>query len=232
MAGKEGQILGERRVSPTAEQVAAGQAVYTKRVLRAYDLFVLGVSNRFVWKCPTPRLLEHYNLHVTANHLDVGVGTGYYLDKCRFPSAAPRVALLDLNPEALEFAAQRIARLRPETYVRNALEPIAIEAPGFDSVAVNYLLHCLPGPMSAKSVIFDHLKAHMNPGAVLFGSTLLYDDVPLGWFGRRLMDTYNARGIFSNRQDTRGVLEGELAARFRDVSVHLIGCAALFVART
>jgi hypothetical protein len=36
-------------VSP--EQVAAGQAVYTKRMLGIYDLLVLGLSNRLIWRC-------------------------------------------------------------------------------------------------------------------------------------------------------------------------------------
>jgi hypothetical protein len=114
--------------------------------------------------------LEHYNRHVSANHLDVGVGTGYFLDHCRFPSHTPRIALMDLNRNSLDFASRRIARYKPETYIRNVLEPIAIDALRFDSIGVNYLLHCLPGTMESKSVAFDHLKALMNPGAVLFGS--------------------------------------------------------------
>lgn len=215
----------------TAEQVAAGQAVYGKRVLRAYDFFVLGISNRWVWRCPTPRLLAHYDRHVTANHLDVGVGTGFFLDRCRFPSAAPRVALLDLNANALEFTGRRIARYRPEMYLRNVLLPLAFNGPAFDSVALNYLLHCLPGSMQSKGEIFDHLKAVMNPGAVLFGSTLLRWGVPLGPLGRGLMALYNRKGIFSNGQDTLDGLEWQLGKRFRDVSVHLEGSAALFSAR-
>jgi hypothetical protein len=79
-------------MSVSPEQVAAGHAVYTKRMLGIYDFLVLGLSNRLIWRCPTQRLIEHYNRHVTSNHLDVGVGTGYFLDRCRFPSAAPRVA--------------------------------------------------------------------------------------------------------------------------------------------
>ncbi|HZM07834.1 MAG TPA: hypothetical protein VFC11_05185 [Methylocella sp.] len=62
-------------VSP--EQIAAGQAVYTKRMLGIYDWLVLGLSNRLIWRCPTQGLVAHYDRHVTANHLDVGVGTGY-----------------------------------------------------------------------------------------------------------------------------------------------------------
>src|SRR5690349_19518201 len=105
-------------VSVSAEQVAAGQAVYSKSTLGVYDWVVLGISNRFIWKCPTPLLREHYHQHLSANHLDVGVGTGYFLDRCRFPTARPRVALMDLNPEALAFTARRIARYQPETYRR------------------------------------------------------------------------------------------------------------------
>lgn len=107
----------------TAEQVEAGQAVYTKSTLRAYDFVVLIVSNQFIWKCPSRRIEEHYNRHVTANHLDVGVGTGYFLDRCQFPSQTPRVALMDLNRSVLEYASSRIARYKPETYAETYLNP-------------------------------------------------------------------------------------------------------------
>jgi 2-polyprenyl-3-methyl-5-hydroxy-6-metoxy-1,4-benzoquinol methylase len=218
-------------MSFNAEQVEAGQAIYSKRTLGAYDFVVLGISNRFIWKCPTAGLEHHYNNHVTANHLDVGVGTGYFLDRCRFPSATPRVALMDLNPEALAFAARRIARYQPESYRRNVLEPIAMDAERFDSVAINYLLHCIPGSIEPKAVVFDHLKALMKPNAVLFGSTLLQGGVPRSWFARRLMAAYNKKGIFSNERDDLEGLNRALTSRFREVSLQIVGCAALFSGR-
>ena len=213
------------------EQVRAGQAVYTRRSLRLYDFVVLGVTNHLIWNCPTQRLIEHYNKHVTANHLDVGVGTGYFLDNCRFPSQTPRIALSDVNHNSLAFAAQRIARYTPETYLRNALEPLSIDAAKFDSVGINYLLHCLPGTIESKTVTLDHLKTLMNPNAVLFGSTLLQNGVSRNWFARRLMDFYNKKGIFSNRHDALHGLQQALSQRFQDVSVETVGCAALFSGR-
>jgi hypothetical protein len=220
-----------QEVSFSSEQVTAGQAVYTKGVLSSYDIVVLGFSNRFLWKCPTGRLLQHYNQHVTANHLDVGVGTGYFLDHCRLPSPAPRIGMLDLNPHALDFASRRIARFRPEKYLLNVLEPISIDVAKYDSVGVNYLLHCLPGSIEAKAVALDHLKAVMNPDAALFGSTLLQGGVPRSWGAQRLMDIYNKKGIFSNRNDTLDGLERALRERFRHVTVETVGCAALFAGR-
>jgi 2-polyprenyl-3-methyl-5-hydroxy-6-metoxy-1,4-benzoquinol methylase len=215
----------------TREQVEAGQAVYTKRTLPIYDFVVLGVSNRFIWHCPTRRIEAHYNQHLSANHLDVGVGTGYFLDRCRFPAGNPRVALMDLNPETLAFASRRIARYRPETYRRNVLEPIPFDADKFDSVGINYLLHCLPGSMESKAVVFGHLKALMNPNAVLFGSTILHNGIDRKWSARRLMAVYNKKGIFSNREDDLDGLRRGLEGRFKDVSVEVIGCVALFSAR-
>lgn len=213
------------------EQVAAGHAVYTKRMLGVYDFIVLGLSNRLVWRCPTRRLLEHYDRHVTANHSDVGAGTGYFLDRCRFPSRAPRVALMDINQNVLDFAAHRIARYEPETYVQNVLEPISIGAEKFDSIGLNYLLHCLPGTMESKPVVFDHLEALMNPGAVISGSTLLQGGVARSWPAKRLMDFYDSKGIFSNENDGADSLQRALGQRFRPVSIEIVGCAALFCGR-
>ncbi|HWP01052.1 MAG TPA: class I SAM-dependent methyltransferase [Methylococcus sp.] len=216
-------------VVPTPEQIEAGQSVYTKSFLSVYDALVLGFSNRLLWKCPARRIEELYNIHVTSNHLDVGVGTGFFLDRCRFPSQTPRIALLDLNPNSLEFCATRIARYRPELYRRNVLEPLAIDAEKFDSVGMGYLLHCVPGSIHSKAVVFDHLKALMNPNAVLFGATLLQGGVPRSWLAKRFMELYNWKGIFSNRDDDLDGLKRALMQRFRNVSVEVVGCAALFV---
>jgi hypothetical protein len=111
------------------------------------------------------------------------------------------------------------------------LEPIRIDAAKFDSVGLNYLLHCLPGSIESKSVALEHLKALMNPNAVLFGSTLLQSGVDRNWFAKRLMDIYNKKGIFSNQADDLDSLTEELRKRFKDVSVEVVGCAALFSGR-
>lgn len=215
-------------MQPTQQQIEAGQAIYTKRVLSAYDIIVLGISNRFIWKCPTSIIEAHYNRHLSANHLDVGVGTGYFLDRCQFPSSYPRVALMDMNANTLEFASGRIARYRPETYQQNILEEISATFTLFDSVGVNYLFHCMPGAIADKAVAFDHLKCVMNPGACIFGSTILQGGVKRSWAAGKLMAFYNNKGIFSNSEDDLAGLKNALDKRFKNVTVDVVGCVALF----
>lgn len=213
----------------TEERTRAGQAIYTKPTLNLYDLVVLGVSNRWIWKCPTALQRSRYDRHVSGNHLDIGVGTGYYLDKCRFPSERPRIALMDLNPHSLDHASRRIARFAPTSHVRNVLEEIPWDLDPFDSIGLNYLFHCLPGAMEEKSVVFDRIRPLMSPRAVVFGATLLQGpDTPRSFLARRLMAVYNRKGVFTNTQDTLPSLRHALESRFSQVSLEMVGCCALF----
>lgn len=213
------------------EDVWAGQAVYSARTLKLYDALVLGFSNRFLWRCPTAELLALYDANVSANHLDAGVATGFFLDACRFPVARPRLGLLDLNPLCLKAAAARVARYRPETYQANVLAPIVLPVEPFDSLGITYLLHCLPGPMSRKAAAFANLKPHLKPGARVFGATILGRGVPHNALGRRVMAFYNARGIFGNAEDDLAALRETLGAQFHDVTLRRRGAVALFTAR-
>ncbi|WP_290536490.1 class I SAM-dependent methyltransferase [Alcanivorax sp.] len=206
----------------------AGQAVYSPFVLTLYDRAVLGLSCRWLWRCPASTLLAHYQQQISDNHLDVGVGSGYFLDKVTFPSPSPRVALMDLNPNSLDYCAQRISRYQPETLQRNVLEPIDYQGGKFDSLGMNLLLHCLPGTMAEKAHAFDHLLPLLTPGARVFGATILQGDVPRNIAARGLMAVYNRKGIFSNQNDSLASLKQALESRLDKVDVQVEGCMALF----
>lgn len=207
-----------------------GSAIYSPGALRLYDLFVLGVSNQLLWRCPTRGILALYDRHVSERHMDIGVGTGYFLDHCRFPSPKPEIALVDLNPNTLEFTAERIRRYNPACYRVNVLDPVKLDVPPFRSIGMNYLLHCLPGDMASKAAVFRNLRPMLAEGGVVFGTTLLGVGVPRNLLARRAMAFYNARGIFGNERDTLEGLEAALAANFSRHTVTVRGCAALFTA--
>lgn len=215
----------------TDRRVQAGQAVYTRGSLRFYDAIVHGASNRWLWRCPTAELLAMYDRNVSARHADIGVGTGLFLDRARWPVARPEITLVDLNPVCLDAAARRIARFTPRKVVANVLEPLPADLGGpFHSAGLTYLLHCVPGSIPEKAVMFDHLRPHLAPGARMFGATIVQGAAPRNWAARRLMAIYNAKGVFSNTADRADDLEAALAARFAEVRVRRIGCVALFEA--
>lgn len=216
---------------PSAE-VEAGQAVYSRLVLAGYDAFVLGFSARFAWRCPRGHMLAQYQALAGPRHLDVGVGTGWFLAHCHWRDARPEVTLLDLNENSLRAAAGRIARLSPRAVRGNVLEPVDLGAARFDSIGFNYLLHCLPGEIEAKAAtVVRHLKPYLVPGGVIFGSTILGAGVRHNAPGRFLMRTYNRKGIFSNRADDAAGLERALAGELHDVEVRVEGVTALFSGR-
>lgn len=207
-----------------------GYAVYSKTSLAIYDALVLGLSNRFIWRCRSEFLTALYNRHLSGNHLDIGVGTGYFLDRATFPVPAPKVTLMDPNEACLERAASRISRYKPATVRADALIPWPETLGSFNSIGLNYVLHCLPGSMADKSVIFDCLKPHLAENGVVFGSTILQGDVPRSAIARKLMRIYNGKGVFSNENDTRTNLEAALMRRFSNVDIEMMGCVALFSA--
>lgn len=210
------------------EPSQTGHAVYSPLVLSVYDWWVLGLSNRWIWQCPTPHLMAHFNQHVTSNHLDVGVGTGYFLDHAHFPSSTPRLALLDINPACLSLTAKRVARYQPIVYHADVLTPLNLETEGFDSISLNYVFHCLPGDVETKTGIFVQLKHVLNPGGVIFGSTLLQDMSRQNWLAHSLMKIYNNKKIFCNTRDNLKGLQRSLDQHFLSPTLDVRGCVALF----
>ncbi len=215
-----------------SKQVEAGQAVYSKALLSVYDWFVLGFSNSYLWHCPTSILEEVFVKNATLNHLDIGVGTGYYPHKCFNGSADRRLALLDLNPNSLEVAAARISRFKPEIYRANILDPLNLSCNKFDSISMHYLLHCLPGSLQAKSVVFENVGPYLADKGVVFGSTILGKDSDAGFFAKKVMAFYNRKGFFDNRDDHLNDLISVLNGHFAEVSINMVGCVAVFACRS
>jgi SAM-dependent methyltransferase len=206
-------------------------AVFSRPVLALYDFGALGLANTFAWKCPTRALRDLYDANVSASHLDVGVGTGYFLDRCRFPSKSPRIVLADLSTSSLQVAARRIRRFQPRAYCVDVLAPFTFPEAPFDSIGVSYLLHCLPGTFRQKGVVFDQLRRLLSAEGVVFGATLLGSGIARGAPARALAAFLNWAGVFDNTGDDLGGLEDCLLARFSRVEICVHGCAALFTAR-
>lgn len=207
-----------------------GAALYSRRKLRFYDV-MLAFNDRVFWRCPRSRLVELYDKCVSARHLDIGVANGWLLDACRFPVAEPAITLMDLNPDALAVASARLARYRPSTHHASALEPFGLPANSFDSVGMSLLIHCLPGSVSSKAVVFEHARSVLAAGGVVFGATLLNGGVPHTALSRRAMAAANRRGYCSNLDDNIDDLDAALGRAYGEHELRVRGAVALFNAR-
>jgi hypothetical protein len=212
---------------PDSDAIARAHAIYTPFMLSVYDVVVHGLSNRFAWRCPTRSLLALYDSNLSANHLEAGVGTGFFIDRSA-GAAFDRLVLLDINRHCLDRAARRLARFKPELIQASLLEPIQPRLAPFDSIGLTYVLHCLPGGMRDKLPVLDHFRPLMRERAALFGATILGCGIDPNLAASKLLDLYNAKGVFNNREDDLASLEKGLRQRFSDVAIEQQGCVALF----
>ena len=215
----------------TSPQLIKSQRYFNRVTLAFYDLILYGFVSKYIWSCPPEILDAHYAKHISVNHLDVGVGTGYLLNRVTFASDKPRLALMDLSPSCLTKTANRLARYNPETYQQNILKPIKLGVNQFDSIGINSVMHCIPGNFKVKGTAFQHLKTLLNDNGVLFGTTVLAKGVKQNWLARHFMKFFNFIGVFINHDDSLADLTETLQKYFDQVDIKVEGSTAIFVAR-
>lgn len=213
-----------------SRDVAAGAAIYSNLVLSIYDLEVLFFEIPWVFKCPLQELKDFYADHVTTEHLEVGVGTGYFPSKTLNISNHRNLHLLDLNPNSLKKTASRLKAFQPTCHLHNVFERLPGGLPKFKSIAIMNFLHCLPGTMLEKESVIANLKSALQEGGVIFGVTALGEGVEMGVIHKAFNHFHNYMGIFTNRHDNKNDLENILSNHFKHSSVKTIGAYALFFA--
>lgn len=209
-----------------------GARIYSPVLLAIYDLLIMKVLTPCVWRCPADHYADLYRDHMSRNHADVGVGTGYFLDRCAYQPGEVRIGLFDLQPNCLEHTSRRIARFQPETYQCDALRPIPFDADRFDSIALGGILHCIPGDMAVKGAVFDSIRPLMHADTKVFGYTILNRGVAKTMLSRATYFMLQKLKVINGLNDSASQLTQELKKRFDGVDVKVIGCMAIFVAHS
>lgn len=224
--------------------------IYTPYLLPLYDWWVLGLSNSWAWKCPTQSiLLPFYQRHLANSeyHLDVGAGTGYYPAQVLDPTSTTKasvkgITLLDINDNTLVTASKRLTDIGYKgtvgTVNHNIFEPFAEGSENrgkFDSISLFYVFHCLPGSFPTKAEnVAKNMASGLTEGGVLYGSTILVkgrEQEAHNWFGQKLMNVYNSKGVFGNLNDEEQGLREGLEAVFEEVEIDVVGMVAMFVCK-
>jgi SAM-dependent methyltransferase len=205
-----------------------GQRGYTPFLLAIYDPWVLGFMARAVWRCPIPPVVERYRRLMGRRHLDVGPGTGYFLEKAA-PPVGTEITLLDPNPNVLARSSRRLTAMQPITVRADVMKPLPVEG-RFDSAALSFVLHCLRGPQSNKAVAIRNIADVLTPDGVLFGGTVLGLGERHTPQARAVLRAFNRAGDFDNLGDTAEGLRRILEGSFEEVEVDVVGSTANFTA--
>ncbi|MBI1891356.1 MAG: class I SAM-dependent methyltransferase [Burkholderiales bacterium] len=209
-----------------------GVRIYSPVLLAIYDFLIMRVLTPYVWRCSAQHYAQLYRDFMSRNHADVGVGTGYFLDRCAYEPGEVRIGLFDLQRNCLEFTARRIARFEPETYQCDALKPIPFHATRFDSIALGGILHCIPGDMAEKGAVFDSIQPLMHANTKVFGYTILNQGIRKTLLSRAVYFMLQKLKVINGLNDSAGQLAPELKKRFKTIEVKTIGCMAIFVAHS
>jgi SAM-dependent methyltransferase len=221
--GVKGYKEPNTNIDSTTAAPEKGRAIYTPLFLLIYDFWVLGIVNTFAWGCSTTRyLLPQFRANVRKNHLDIGVGTGYYLDRGQIPHTT-RLTLVDTEQVALDTAQRRSRRSDANLVIADILQPFSLKEK-FDSVSMYYLFHCIPSTMREKCSVFSHIKYNMTADGVIHGANVLGKGVAQdNWLGKRIRRFCLNHGVFHNREDNAYEFEDALRRNFKTVETWVVG---------
>mmetsp|Transcript_21243 Transcript_21243/g.44360 ORF Transcript_21243/g.44360 Transcript_21243/m.44360 type:complete len:350 (-) Transcript_21243:134-1183(-) len=230
----------------------SGEAAYTPDVLKIYDSGVWGHNSPFHWRIHQNEVQSMYNhcLRESQSHCEIAVGTGLFLSNLdqKQCSKLKRIALLDLQPSALEACQSRLAlnecyrknHVQLESHLANILEEPSNQLQGaFNSVAANFLVHCLPPGDDPIFNTFQNCASLLQPSsprAVFFGTTvlgadLIYDQQHAGPVAVDPIHAYNQAGIFGNQHHSFHIISEALRNSFDDVQIWRIGYCAAWMAK-
>jgi hypothetical protein len=190
-------------------------------------------------------LLPFYQSHLktSSSHLDIGPGSGYMTAQAAtvpLLSKLKRFAFLDASNVCLQFSTDRAVAAgyrgpQVELYHQSIFDAVPEETKGgFDTVALFWVFHCLPGafPSKASQVVETILPTLAKTStSTFYGATILGRGVRHTWFGNHLQAFFRGRSIFSNEGDDAEGLRAGLEPYFDEVKVEVVGTNALFTCR-
>ena len=215
---------------------APGQFFFSSMSHSLYDFLIYRFVAPYIWGCKTESVLDSYYHNLSDNHLEIGVGTGFLLDRSNPSKNHLRLSLMDLNKRCLEKSVARLERYSPGDYQRNIMHPLKLNNKRFSSIALNFVLHCVPGNFNPddpqyKGNAFQNIHQALESGGVFFGATVLADGVGRTFVAKVAMKILNTFNIFHNQHDHLKELQCAMESCFDVVEYELLGSVVLWRAR-
>jgi len=234
-------------------------AVYTEKVLQDYDTVIWDFNSPFHWRIHPLDVQALYDtcLANSTRHCEVAVGTGLFLKGLQATegncsSSLAHVTLVDLNPNSLKLCQNRLLtevdyysknNVKMELVVQDilSLSSSLLIRKSYDSVAANFLLHCLHKHDSRYETLrlaVQNMASLLTPETgVFFGSTILGkellddEEATVGPAALETLRMYNKFGVFGNEEDSFEMLSKVFHEIFDEVDIWQVGYCAVWKAK-
>ena len=195
---------------------------FNQLIMKNYDFFVNNINCKYVWKCDQNNIINMYKKNISPNHIEIGPGTGHFLKNHKFNN----LTLIDVNKdillecrENLKNNCKNINIINTNIFEKN--NKIAIN--NYDSVGMNYVLHCVPNNLSTS---IDNLVDNIpKKDYKIFGSTV----IPNSTYTLANLEIFllNKMKIFNNEKHTFNDIESYIKKYFNH-KIKRIGHSYLF----
>lgn len=196
---------------------------FVSNSLKFYDLAVNKINCKYVWRCSENYIFENYKKNIRRKHLEIGPGTGYFLKKIN--NSDIDLTLMDINQPILQFSSNNLKTSFSNVKIRNHnIFEKKIEEK-YDSIGINYVLHCVPGKLEDK---IDKLLNNLNKHGILFGATVISDPERLYFLSKLELKALNKFNVFNNSNDYSQNLINYLNYNQIKYDCNLIGNVLIF----
>ena len=192
--------------------------------LKLYDYLVNDINCSYAWRCHKSNIFENYKNNIKTNHLEIGPGTGYFLEN---NYNIKKLYLMDINDDTLNFSKNNLSEnYQLETINHNIFED-KLEIKDLESVGLNYVLHCVPGRLEDN---IDNLINNLetNNKVNFFGATVVSDKILQNRLSTIELFFLNKYNIFNNEMDTSKNLIDYLKYNHIKYQEKIVGNVLLF----
>ena len=196
--------------------------------IQIYDKLVNEINCEKVWGCSKKYIINNYNKNIDINHLEIGPGTGYFLKKQNLDVDLNKLTLVDINSKILNYSKNNLQLdySNIDVLSHNLFSCKIPSNVTFNSVGINYVLHCVPGNLQTK---LDKLICNLgNNKYNLFGASVICDPININLIAEYELEFLNMFGIFNNNYDTYEELNEYLINRKLNFSLKREGYVAIF----
>lgn len=200
------------------------QSNVVSKNLFAYDYLVNDLNCNLVWQCEKNNIVQNYVSNITGNHIEIGPGTGYFLQNEQFNT----LQLIDINNDILVNSGQNLKKnsIEIQSHCHNIFSYTLTHLKPADSIGLSYVLHCVPGKIE------DNVKNLINnihfDKYILFGASVIKDPEERNMFAEIELFWLNKLGIFNNHGDTYKGLQKYLQESGFEYNLRLEGYVAIF----